>query len=195
MKAGTKLLWILSLVVVGAVAVGGTWAVARATRSSALAETEVAPSWLFTEGAGGGTFRTNADGTHTLTLTDLDPTVTAFTDRPERDTALVPFDLLFSSWARLFADSPPNAVLVEHDPRGDTSSYVVRLTDPKLDGTTGTFTAEVVKGKDHSDQVPGLSAPPNLPPPATFGAVSLFIDDVDAAGVANKPVFHPTKVA
>ncbi|MFN7151412.1 MAG: hypothetical protein ACK4V6_18285, partial [Microthrixaceae bacterium] len=135
------------------------------------------PKWLFTETATGGTFTTDADGTHTLTLNGIDPEVTAFTDRPDRDTAIVSTEMFVRSWPSIFEDSAPNAVLVEHEPTGASDSFVLTLTDPKLDGTTLTFTAEIVDGKDHSDQLPGLTPTPHREPPATFSTTSLFIDD------------------
>ncbi len=148
-----------------------------------------APSWLFTLTSTGGTFSTDADGTQTLTLTGIDPGVTAFTDRPDRDAAVVPADRFVQEWPSLFEDSAPNAVLVEHEPSGESDSFVVTLFDPVLDGSTLTFTAEIVDGEDHSDQIPGLTATPHSEPPASFSTVSLFIDDVSAtqSGCNTKP--------
>ena len=148
-----------------------------------------APSWLFTLTSTGGTFSTDAAGTHTLTLTGIDPGVTAFTDRPDRDAAVVPADRFVQEWPTLFEDSAPNAVLVEHEPSGESDSFVVTLFDPALDGSKLAFTAELVDGEDHSDQIPGLTATPHREPPASFRTVSLFIDDVSAtqSGCTTKP--------
>ncbi|MFN7148577.1 MAG: pentapeptide repeat-containing protein [Microthrixaceae bacterium] len=137
-----------------------------------------APSWLFTLTSTGGTFTTGADGAHTLTLAGIDPGVTAFTDRPDRDAAVVPADRFVQEWPAMFEDSAPNAVLVEHEPSGKSDSFVVTLFDPVLDGSTLTFTAEIVDGEDHSDQIPGLTETPHSEPPASFSTVSLFIDSV-----------------
>jgi uncharacterized protein YjbI with pentapeptide repeats len=137
-----------------------------------------APSWLFTVTSTGGRFSTDADGTQTLTLTGIDPGVTAFTDRPDRDAAVVPADRFVQEWPSLFEDSAPNAMLVEHEPSGESDSFVVTLFDPVLDGSTLSFTAEIVEGEDHSGQIPGLTATPHREPPASFRTVSLFIDSV-----------------
>lgn len=183
----------MCLVLVAAIAAGGTWLLAgggddpASTTGEPVAasapEEEDVPSWLFSTSASGGTFATAEDGTHTLTLAEVSPNITAFTDRPDRDTAIIPVDLLVSSWDQVFADSPPNAVLVEHDPIGDTDSFVVTLSNPNLDGTTLSFTATIVEGKDHSAQIPGLTPAPYAEPPAEFDGVSLFIDDVAAGEV------------
>lgn len=140
-----------------------------------------APSWLFTVTSTGGTFSTDATGTQTLTLTGIDAGVTAFTDRPDRDAAVVPADRFVQQWPSMFEDSAPNAVLVEHEPSGESDSFVVTLFDPVLDESTLSFTAEIVDGEDHSDQIPGLTATPHSEPPASFSTVSLFIDSVGGA--------------
>jgi hypothetical protein len=74
---------------------------------TAADETTTAPSWLFTQTSTGGTFTTTADGTHTLTLTGVDPGVTAFTDRPDRDAAVIPIDQFVREWPSMFEDSAP----------------------------------------------------------------------------------------
>ncbi len=71
------------------------------------------PSWLFSHTASAGTLLKQSDGDYTLTLTGIDPHVMAFTDRPVRDSVIVPATDLIAAWPGLFADSPPNAVLVE----------------------------------------------------------------------------------
>jgi hypothetical protein len=147
--------------------------------------TAEAPSWLFTVTSTGGTFSTDADGTQTLTLSGIDPGVTAFTDRPDRDAAVVPADRFVQEWPSMFEDSAPNAVLVEHEPSGESDSFVVTLFDPVLDGNTLSFTAEIVDGEDHSEQIPGLTATPHREPPASFRTVSLFIDSVGGMQSGN----------
>jgi hypothetical protein len=79
----------------------------------------------------------------------------------------------------MFADSAPNAVLVEHDPTGNTDSLVVVLTDPVLDGSTMSYTAEILEDEAHPSSVEGLVGAPHAEPPAEFADASLFIDDVN----------------
>jgi hypothetical protein len=171
----------VTAVVVGAAA----WFATDRSHGDGLGESVAAiesssepPSWLFSLTAGAGTYTSGADGTGMLTLTDVDPHVTAFTDRPDRDTAIVPASKLVEAWPALFAESAPNAVLVEHDPGGETDSFVLELSDPTADGSTMTYRARVVIGEDHSEELPGLTSTPSESPPATFSTVSLFIDDV-----------------
>lgn len=144
-----------------------------------------APSWLFTLTSTGGTFTTDAEGTHTLTLTGIDAGVTAFTDRPDRDAAVVPAEQFVQEWPSMFEDSAPNAVLVEHEPSGASDSFVVTLFDPVLEGSTLSFNAKIVDAEDHSDQIPGLTATPHREPPASFSTVSLFIDNVSGSQSGN----------
>jgi len=152
-------------------------------------------TWLFSQTARSGSMADQGDGTYLLTLEQVDAHVTAFTDRPDRDTAVIPTSALYGAWSELFADSPPNAVLIEHDPIGGSDSWVVELTDPTLDGSTVTFTATVLGEEDQSASVRRQVQDLYASPPATFRDVSLFIDDVDTSSAANKPGFHPTKVA
>lgn len=137
-----------------------------------------APSWLFTLTSTAGTFSTNTDGVSTLSLTGIDDHFTAFTDRPDRDASIISNEQFVQEWPSMFEASDPNAVLVEHEPSGKSDSFVLTLSEPKLDAGTLTFTAEIVDAEDHSDQIAGLTASPHSEPPASFTIVSLFIDDV-----------------
>jgi hypothetical protein len=175
--------WIATLVAVVLVAAGGTWLVLdRAGDDSTgdpVAAVEESPSWLFSHTADGGTLTANGDGTYALTLSGIDPNVMAFTDRPDRQTAILTAQDLVEAWPSMFADSAPNAVLVEHDPAGDTDSLVIVLTDPALDGSTVTYTVEILEDEAHPSSVDGIVDSPHVEPPAEFADVSLFIDDVN----------------
>lgn len=160
---------------------------------AATEDTDAADSdadWLFSHTSDGGTISPGADGTVVLTLTGIDEHVVAFTDRPDRQSEILDVGSLVAAWPSLFADSAPNAVLVEHDPSG-TESSVLELTDPVLDGTTLRFTARVLEveaadgltSPTTGDATDGAAAGP-ASPPATFRAASLFIDDVDM-GASN----------
>lgn len=138
------------------------------------------PSWLFSHTSTGGSLSERSDGKWDLTLTGVDPSAIAFTDRPDRKSAVVPLDRFVAAWPQMFADAAPNAVLVEHSPSGETDSLVVVVTDPVLEGDTLRFTAEVLLDEELSDTTGALASAPHATPPATFGAVSLFIDDVSA---------------
>jgi hypothetical protein len=178
--------WVASIVATALVVGVVTWFVADDNQSEPVVASTVStstekPSWLFSATAGSGTYTADADptGSSTLTLTDVDVNVTGFTDRPDRDTVIIPAAKLAAAWPTLFADSEPNAVLVTRDASGVASSYVLTVSDPVVTGSTMRFTAQIVQGKDHSSQIAGMTQAPSLQPAATFGAASLFIDNVD----------------
>lgn len=152
-------------------------------------------SWLFSYTARSGSMVEQPDGTYLLTLEHADENIVAFTDRPDRDTGIVPAAALVEEWPNLFADSAPNGVMVEHDPKGGTDSWVVELHDPAIDGSTVTFRVTVLDEEDHSASASRLTNEVYDTPPTQFRAVSLFIDDVDTGGAANKSTFHTTKAA
>ena len=150
---------------------------------------------MFSYTARSGSMVEQPDGTYLLTLEHADENIVAFTDRPDRDTGIVPAAALVEEWPNLFADSAPNGVMVEHDPKGGTDSWVVELHDPAIDGSTVTFRVTVLDEEDHSASASRLTNEVYDTPPTQFRAVSLFIDDVDTGGAANKSTFHTTKAA
>lgn len=168
---------VVVVVVVGAAgfAIGG-W-----TQSgSDAAATE--PSWLLSQTAETGTMTPNGDGTYQLVLDGVDPNVVAFTDRPDRDTAIMSVQNLASSWATMFASSAPNAVLVEHAPTGEANTVVVELFDPKVNGNSMSYTA-VVLFDENQTMAPdgfGMGMTQHVEPPASFEFASLFIDSIYA---------------
>lgn len=176
--------WIATLVAVVLVAAGGTWLALDRTTDGDVGDpvaevSDDSPAWLFSHTADGGTLTSNGDGTYALTMSGIDPKVMAFTDRPDRQTAILTAQDLVDAWPSMFADSAPNAVLVEHDPSGDTDSLVVVLTDPRLDGGTLSYTVEILEDEEHPSSVQGMVGEPHAVPPATFADASLFIDDVN----------------
>ena len=139
--------------------------------------TAVQESWLFSHTADSGEIRERSDGSLELVLRSFDEQLTAFTDRPFRDAKIEPVEWLVSQWDALFADSPPNAVLVEHDPDGATRSVVVELSTPQMSGGELTYGITVLDLLPEGPlaRVAGLS---HENPVRSFEAVSLFIDDV-----------------
>ena len=176
------------------------------------------PSWLFSHTASGGSLVKKSDGGYTLTLTDIDPHVMAFTDRPVRDSVILSAAQLIEEWPALFADSPPNAVLVEHNPSGNTDSVVLTLSNPRLttpasaaagaapataSATTAaatatsaatptlTFDATLV-ATEHPSNLKRLTRGFHKTPPATFANASLFIDEVASQGPGTQELFCPS---
>lgn len=187
--------WIIGIVVVLLVGAGGfalgTWA-----RSGDSASSEAQMSnWLFSQTADAGSIAPNDDGTWTLTLTDVDPVVLAFTDRPLREAQAGSVERLVEAWPDMFGDANPNGVVVAHNDRGATNSAVVELMDPVLEGNTMTYTVRVLTNEGGTAE-PGQSY--------SFEQVSVFIDDVkvtswacesltdggivDPPGVLNAPI-------
>jgi hypothetical protein len=198
MEKRTAVVWTASIVVTALVVGVGTWFVTDSNESasgepsavvvdqSAAASAAEKPSWLFSATAATGTYEGESAGPGTLTLVGVDTDVTGFTDRPARDTVIFPAAKLAEAWPTLFADSEPNAVLVTRDANGTAHSYVLTVSDPVVSGSTMRFTAAIVQGKDHSSQIPGMTPAPATPPPSSFGATSLFIDNVDPSSASFK---------
>ena len=167
---------------------------ARTQSTSASPETQTS-NWLFSQTADAGSISPNGDGTWTLTLTDVDPVVLAFTDRPLRDAQAGTAERLVEAWPDMFGDSNPNGVVVAHNAEGATNSAVVELMDPAIDGSTMTYTVKVLTNEG-GPAVSGRSY--------SFEQVSVFIDDVkvtswaceaisgggvvDPPGVLNAPI-------
>lgn len=134
-------------------------------------------SWLFSHTADAGEIREAGDGSLELVLRSFDSHVTAFTDRPHREAKIEPIGWLVSLWDELFVDSPPNAVLAEHDPESIARSVVVELESPRLsDG-------ELVYAITVLDDVPNgrlarVAGEMYDNPVRSFRNVSVFIDDV-----------------
>jgi hypothetical protein len=170
--------WVIAIVVLSVLAMGAVgFLLGRINTSSANVSNE-APNWLFSLTADSGSLTKNADDTYTLTLNNADPDILAFTDRPDRDSAIIPLAKGVKSWPARFGDVPPNGVLVEHDPQGASNSIAVLLTNPSLSGTTLTFTATILDNAQQTQNAQGLVDRAFAEPPATFQLVSLFIDDV-----------------
>ena len=141
---------------------------------------------LFAVTADGGSVEAAA-GESTLTLKGTDLSTVAFGDRPSRFASTVPTSALVASWDDLFADDPPNAVLVEHDPSGNGSSTVVTLADPTYDERAATlsFTVRTLLEEDQPDAVASIGGTRRSDTPGEFGAATLFIDSGDVRGLPS----------
>ena len=185
--------WVVVALVVALVGVVG-FALGSQTQGNSSADGEQTSNWLFSQTADGGSISPNDDDTWTLTLTDVDPVVLGFTDRPLREAQAGTVERLVDSWSEIFGDSNPNGVVVAHNDSGDTNSTVVELIDPELDGSTMTYTVRVLTNEGGPAE-PGATY--------NFEQVSVFIDDVsisswscenvnsgpiDPPGVLNAPI-------
>jgi len=140
--------------------------------SGALVET-----WLFSQNAEAGEIRSTSSGSLELVLRNFSPTVTAFTDRPNREVQIKTATWLVESWPDLFAGDPPNAALVEREPQGATRSVVVALQQPQLANGELRFGITVIDA-DPSSNLARIAGAVHSNSVRTFGAASLFIDDV-----------------
>jgi hypothetical protein len=189
----TKRAWIVVALVAVVIGTLG-YAIGARTQGSSAATNEQTSNWLFSQTADAGSISPNGDDTWTLTLTDVDPVVLGFTDRPLRDAQAGTVERLVEAWPAMFGDSNPNGVVVAHNASGDTNSTVVELIDPKLDGSTMTYTVRVLTNEGGPAE-PGVTY--------NFEQVSVFIDDVqvtswvcenpnggvvDPPGVLNAPL-------
>lgn len=114
----------------------------------------------------------------------------AFTDRPDRDSAIIPTSDLVEAWPTMFADSAPNTELVEHQPTGEANSVVLTLENPQAMGAQLTFQS-VVLTEEVPQGVQNHVGPIHATPPATFTNASLFIDDVNATELVYASTFIP----
>lgn len=159
------------IVAVGAIA---AWLTIRDGGSSE------AVSWLYSQTAETAQLDDLGDGTHLLTLSGVDLHTIQFSDRPDRLVEIIDTADLIDGWDTMFASSAPNAVLVEHEPSGETDSLVVVLSRPRLDISAGELTYDVTILADelHPERLVNL-ADSHPEPPVAMQMVSLFIDSVE----------------
>ncbi len=139
-------------------------------------------SWLYSQTAEAGELDDLGDGTFRLIMRDVDPHTIQFSDRPDRLVEIIDTSHLVDRWDALFADSAPNAVLVEHEPDGSTDSLVVVLTDPTYDLATAelSYVVTILADEAHPERVSGLGDT-HAQPPVMMRTISLFIDSVEDA--------------
>lgn len=141
---------------------------------------------LFTLLAAGGAFQKTDDRHYSVQLTGVSGTVVRFTDRPSRGTDTMPTEALVTSWQSLFGDDPPNAALVVTEGGAAEDVVVMTLARPRYDPATATLELQgTVLGDASAANRLGFS-PDDVDPslPATFGEVTLFIDDGSAPPAA-----------
>lgn len=78
---------------------------------------EPEPEWDHVVVADGISFTDIGNGRFRATLTGVHPTMVSFTDRPVRESAHVPIEMLLL-WDRLFEGTDPNASVVAYDQDG-----------------------------------------------------------------------------
>jgi hypothetical protein len=168
--------WITGIVIAAVlIAAAGVWAVARPASDSTASA-----SWLFAQGAEGGSLSANSDGSYTLALTGVDSHTLAFTDRPARAAKVVSTSSVINSWSTLFAGDAPNAVLVELNPTGAEDSVVLTLGIPKMTGNVVTYPAVILADEEISQTLEGAIGAQRSAGPLQLGRASLFIDGANS---------------
>ena len=147
-------------------------------------ETEI--SWLYSQTAESAEMVSLGGNKYELTLIDVDIHTIMFSDRPDRIVDIVATQQIIDGWDIAFAESAPNAVLVEHEPTGETDSLVVVLYSPEYDSMTSTLTyqVELLADEQHPDRLKQIANAHDVPP-LEFKVVSLFIDNVTAPGAMS----------
>lgn len=116
------------------------------------------PSYMFVLSAQSGTMKDD-----TLTLKGV-PNAVYFSDRPARiagHKSMEDFEGLWNNSSDSFKADPPNATLSIMNDHGATN-VVIELMSMKHEGDTCTFKVRVLQGN----------------PPESFGAASLFVDNI-----------------
>lgn len=128
-----------------------------------------------------------------LTLENVDERTTWFTDRPVRHAGATPTARLIAGWnigRDNFAQDPPTAALVMHEPAGGADTLVVELSRPVYDQAQDqlTFTAKEIAAEAEISTAHREDADPLPKTPTTYSEVSLFIDDESTILVAPAPL-------
>ena len=87
------------------------------------------PEWLLAHSSASASISMDAEGGTTLTLFGPDKSIAMFTDRPERQTALISVEEMITNWDTWFAGDPPNAAL--SDGSQDPNFIVMTLSSPQ----------------------------------------------------------------
>lgn len=145
------------LALVSAVLLAGCAAPTVEPRAPAISAAARATEYMFVQTAASGRFE---DGR--IYFDEVSPRVIYFMDRPNRGAGFVTLERFVAKWtagADSFAADPPNAGLTTLE-RGTEQVAVLKLSDPRLAGSTLSYGVEVLEG--------GI--------PARFNAVAMVID-------------------
>lgn len=129
-----------------------------------------------------GTPTATQPGAYRLTLYGHTGETVGFSDRPRRDFGEVPTPQFFQGMG-FTRVNPPNAALVTASASGAEAVTLLELTTPHYDAATETLTYAADLLHAYPNTRGSALAPlageasPGAPPPATFGAAALFIDD------------------
>ncbi|MFA7669588.1 MAG: hypothetical protein WCX93_09595 [Burkholderiaceae bacterium] len=138
---------------------------------------------IYVLAAGNGSAASNGGNDYSITLNRVEPEVDWYTDRPERSTGDEDTeDFINSSWQRVYADTPPNALLQFRTAAGVYARFGA-VRDMAYNAQAGTlrFTLSLEQATDDSNgfsdfEVPVLTLLNNLEPPAEGSSFALYAD-------------------
>lgn len=147
-------------------------------------------SWLYSQTSDTAELDDLGGGKYRLIMRGVDLHTIQFSDRPDRLVEVIDTEDFVHGWDTMFASSPPNAVLVEHEPSGETDSLVVVLTNPDFNYEDDeiAYDVEILADELHPERLLKL-ANAHAEPPVNMRAVSLFIDSVTTIGTNTGPIF------
>ena len=164
------------------------WLAACSSSTDATAQAEE-PTVLFSLSADSMRLENASGDQVSLVMEGVDPHTIWFTDRPARESGTMSTSNLVAQWAsgETFAEDPPNAALVLHQPidvDGQvTETLVVEMLDADYDAFRSTLRADLrVLSDEQADSIDGhLSAHGDSHDaawPSEANDVSLFIDTI-----------------
>lgn len=170
-----KLKRILTATAISAVMMSAAAAPAMAA-DSATSKKKPA-SYLLVVESDKATIAANDQGKIILTMTEVDPSVSFFADRPVRNSGVIAASKMSTVWnsggKNSFKAVPPNAAITTHTADGKMHVALVTLTKPTFDA----------KARSMSFQVTPLKGS-NVVKSGSLGQTNLFIDNKDG------PVFR-----
>ena len=131
---------------------------------------------------------------YSLVLRGADPSTTWFTDRPYRDSGVLPTQALAKSFA--LTKDPANVALVLHQPTQGSDTLVAVMRRSAYNTATQTFTAELrlLNSQEQGKVTTGLKRHvkrADTAAPAAFKEVSLFIDTAFLGTMAPSASYPP----
>ncbi len=134
---------------------------------------EQQPTYLFTQTAGAGTFENTSDDEYILTLTNVDPNVVYFSDRPVRDAGEIGIVQFLNGLGFEIGD-PPNAAIITETENGEEVTVVAELTQPIYDRDTRELIYKAIILHDASGQLAEYGSSDVVP--ESFTKATLLID-------------------
>lgn len=135
--------------------------------------------YLFVVEAPSGTLepQVGAPGNYVLTLANPSPTVTWFSDRPQRLAGHRPLETLLGLWEMFgFGQAPPKAAIALPEGEPDADALLVALANPEWSGKALSFEASVLPPSAVPSQLAFQARRAGEALPRSFGPVSVFID-------------------